>query len=157
MDSKYGGTYSRRISRWAASLLVVTAALYAGDHQLLNGTWKLIPARAEFNGEPAIQTGTVTISDRQGNIYVSHNFTYTSDRQTVTYNSSTDGRANSSIHEGAGIKTKAKWDGEELKVTSKKDDAVTSTERYRLQQDGTLMLLVERPSHPTITLIFERE
>jgi len=153
MHSRYG----RAFSRWAALLIVVTAALSASDHQALNGTWKLIPARAVFDGELAIQTGAVTISDRQGNIYVSRDFTYTGDRQTVNYSSSTDGRANSSIHEGAGIKTKAKWDGKELKVTAMRDDVITSTERYRLEQDGSLMLLVERPGHRTVTLFFERQ
>ena len=31
-------------------------------------------ARSEFHGEPAIQTGTVTINDRERNIYVQRNF-----------------------------------------------------------------------------------
>jgi|HubBroStandDraft_6_1064221.scaffolds.fasta_scaffold45892_2 hypothetical protein len=51
---------------------------------------------------------------------------------------------------------KAKWEGNELKVTSTQDN-VTSTERFHQSGDGTLMLVVERPGHRTITLFFERQ
>jgi hypothetical protein len=149
-------TYLRKLTLWAASLVLVTTVLFAGDHQSLNGTWRLIPARADFGGEPMIQTGTVTIADRQGNIYLSRDFTYSGDTQTVSYSFSTDGRANSSIHEGVAFKSKAKWEGKDLRVTLTQGD-VTSTERYRLDGDGTMMLVVERPGHRTITLFFERQ
>jgi hypothetical protein len=103
-----------------------------------------------------IQTGTITIDDRQHNISIMRNFNYEGLNQTVDYRFSTDGRENSSIHEGKGFKSKAKWEGNELKVTSTQDD-VTSTERFNQSGDGTLMLVVERPGHRTITLFFERQ
>jgi hypothetical protein len=136
--------------------VLITAALYASTHQALNGTWRLIPARAEFGGEPVIQTGTVTIADRQGNIYVSRDFMFDGESRTANYSSSTDGRANSWIHEGKLFKSKAKWEGNELRVIAVQDN-VNSTERFSLSGDGTLMLVVERPGHQTITLYFERE
>lgn len=139
----------------AAWLVFTTAVVRASDHQALNGTWRLIPARSELAGEQAIQTGSVTISDRQRNIYVSRNFTYEGDKVTVSSDFRTDGPENSSIHQGNGFKSKAKWEGKELRVTSTRDN-VTSTERYSLSGDGTLMLVVERPGHRTITLFFER-
>jgi hypothetical protein len=137
------------------SVLIGNAA-FGSDHHALNGTWKLIPARSEFAGEPVIQTGTVTINDRQHNIYVSRNFTYEGQNQTVNYSFSTDGRENSSIHEGKAFKSKATWEGNELKVTSMQDN-ITTTERYGLGGDGTLLLVVERPGHRTVTLFFERQ
>ena len=128
-------------------------AAFASDHRALNGTWKLIPARSEFAGEPVIQTGTVTINDREHNIYISRNFTYEGQNQTVNYSFSTDGRENSSIYEGKAFKSKAKWEGDELKVTSMQDN-VTTAERYSLSGDGTMMLIVERPGHRTRYVVF---
>ena len=136
-------------------VLVGDAAL-AGSHHALNGTWRLIPARSDFAGEPMIQTGTITIYDREHNIYVSRNFTYEGQNQTVNYSFSTDSRENASIHQGPAFKSKAKWEGNELKVTSTQDN-VTLTERFDQIGDGTLTLVVERPGHRTITLFFERQ
>jgi hypothetical protein len=147
----------RSVVLFSTSLAILVGnAAFGSDHHALNGTWKLIPARSEFAGEPVIQTGTVTINDREHNIYVSRNFTYEGQNQTVNYSFSTDGKENSSIHEGKAFKSKAKWEGDELKVTSTQDN-VTSAERYRLSGDGTMMLIVERPGHRTLTLFFERQ
>ena len=137
-------------------LVLVSSAAFATDHHALNGTWRLIPARSEFGGEPAIQTGTVTIGYRDRNIYISKNFTFDGRNQTVNYQSSTDGRINSSIHEGQSFKTKARWEGNELVATSTQDN-ITTVERYRLNPDGTLMLTTERAGRPTATLLFERQ
>jgi len=63
---------------------------------------------------------------------------------------------NSSIREGKAYKTKAKWEGDELKVTSTQGD-LTTLEHYRLNPDGTLAVTMERPDHPAVTLLFERE
>ena len=136
-----------------ASLVSTTTVLRASDHQALNGTWRLIAARSEFGGEQAIQTGSVTISDRQRNVYVSRDFTFEGDNVTVSSNFRTDGPENSSIHQGKSFKSKAKWEGNELRVTSTRDN-ITSTERYSLSGDGTLMLVVERPGRRTMTLFF---
>lgn len=136
--------------------VLMGTAVMGSDHHALNGTWKLIPARSEFAGEPVIQTGTITIDDRQHNIYILRNFTYEGSAQTVNYSFSTDGRENSSIHEGKAFKSKAKWEGSELKVLTTEGD-VTTTERLNQAGSGTLTLVVERPGHRTITLFFERQ
>jgi hypothetical protein len=128
----------------------------ASQHDALNGTWQLVPARSQFAGEPAIQTGTVTIADRQHNIYISRNYNFDGQNVTVNYQTSTDGRENSSIHEGKAFKTKAKWDGQDLVVTSTQD-GIASVERYRLNSDRTLTLTVDRPGHPTVALFFEKQ
>src|SRR5579864_6465786 len=157
------GPHLRKFSTIRIAVLFLTGiaallgtAAFGSDHHSLNGKWKLIPARSEFAGEPVIQTGTVTINDREHNIYVSRNFTYEGQNQTVNYSFSTDGKENSSIHEGNAFKSKAKWERDELKVTSTQDNIAT-TERYSLSGDGTMMLIVERPGHRTVTLFFERE
>jgi len=140
-----------------ATIMVAFSALaFANSHHDLNGTWRLVPTRSEFAGEPMIQTGTLTINDREGNIYVSRNFSFDGENQSVSYSFSTDARENTSIHEGKAFKSKAKWEGPVLKVVSTQDN-ITSTERYRLSGDGTLMLTVDRPGHRTISLFFERQ
>ena len=119
---------------------------------MLNGTWKFVSAR----NEPGLQGGTITIFDREHNIYINRNLILTSGNDTLKYNFSTDGRENSSIHEGTTTKTKARWEGRDLVVTVKQND-VTSTERFHLNPDGTLTLTVERPGSETTMLVFERQ
>ena len=138
----------------AALVLFATSTLAASHHQL-NGTWILDPTRSEFAGEPAIQTGTVTINDRQHNIYISRNFDFDGQKQTYEYSFSTDGRESATIHQGENFKSKAKWDGDVLKVTTEHNGS-TIVERYSLEPDGSLMLVVERPEHRVITLFFHR-
>jgi len=137
-------------------LILVSGTALAMDHHALNGTWRLIPTRSEFNGEPMIQSGTLTIGYRDRNIYISHNYVFDGRNVTVSYQTSLDGQVNSYIREGKAYKTKAKWEGDELKVTSTQGD-LTTVEHYRLNPDGTLAVTMERPDHPTVTLLFERE
>ena len=141
----------------AAVVLALFGTLgVASNKKGLNGTWKLVPTRSEFAGEPVIQTGTVTINNREHNIYISRGFTLDGEKQSVTYNFTTDARENSSIKEGKTFKSKAKWDDDVLKVTTDAD-GVVSTERYRLNPDGTMTLAVDRPGHQPVTLVFERQ
>ena len=130
-------------------------SVLASNHRELNGTWQLVPARSELNGEPAIQTGTVTIHDREGNIYVEHNFSLEDANRTVTTNFATDARHNASIKE-PGFRSKAKWEGNMLKVTTD-HEGITTVERYSLLSDGTMMLQVDRTSRPPETLYFQRQ
>jgi hypothetical protein len=150
----------RRLARLSlatiSTLILVSASALAMDHHALNGTWRLIPTRSEFNGEPMIQSGTVTIGYRDRNIYISHDYVFDGKNVTVSYQTSMDGRVNSSIRDGQAYKTKAKWEGDELKVTSTQA-TLTTVEHYRLNPDGTLAVTVDRPEHPTVTLFFERE
>ncbi len=149
--------YTGKSCRAAACLLVFfSAAAFANSHHELNGTWKLEPTRSDFAGQPAIQTGTVTINDRQHNIYVSRNFSYDGANQTYSYHFSTDGRVNSTIHEGKDFKSKAKWEGDVLVVTTTRAGE-TVTENYSLAADGSLREIVDRPGHPSITLYFQRQ
>jgi hypothetical protein len=60
---------------------------------------RLLPARSQLNGEPAIQTGTVTINDREGNIYVERNFNFDDANRSVNTSFATDARAKTSINE----------------------------------------------------------
>jgi hypothetical protein len=57
------------ISTIATALITLLFALsaFARDHVALNGTWTLIPAKSDFAGQPVVQTGTVTIKEREGN------------------------------------------------------------------------------------------
>ena len=135
------------------------ASFFAGiafaHHHELNGTWQLVPSRSQFNGEPVVQTGTVTINDREGNIGVERNFSLEDGNKTVTTNVATDARHNSSIKQ-PGFKSKAKWDGDVLKVTTDHEGVIT-IERYQLTSDGGMLLQVERTGRPAETLYFQHQ
>lgn len=136
------------------AIFAVTAI--ARGHKELNGAWSLIPAKSDFAGEPAIQSGTVTIFDREGNITVSRDFKYDGPDQTYFYRYTTDGPKNASIHAGPDLKSKVRWDGDVLEVTTTQSGATTD-ERYTLDADGTLVVRVLRPGRRPINLFFERE
>lgn len=137
------------------TLLFASAAL-AANHQALNGTWTLVPAKSDFAGQRVVQTGTVTISDHQGVVVVSRSFVYEGATETFFYNDSTGNSQNSStIHTGKDTKTKTAWDHDALKVTTTDSGAVTR-ESYTLGPDGTMMVSVERPDRKPITLLFTR-
>ena len=148
-----------RTSRIAAIAAVGLATLifahsaFAGDHSALNGTWTLVPARSDFAGQDVLQTGTVTISDRQGITIVSRCFVYQGATETFFYKDVTDGEHNSTIHSGKDIKSKSKWDHDVLKVTTTQYGAVTY-ESYTLAPDGTMLVSVVRPDQKPLTLVF---
>lgn len=140
----------------SVTLVLVAASAMAVDKHMLNGTWVLEPTKSDFAGQSTIQTGTVTINDRQHNISVQRNFNYDGASQSFQYSYSIDGRENSTIKEGKRFRSKAKWDGDVLQVTTT-DDAGTSTERYSLEPSGEMRLVVHRPGHEAITLYFQRQ
>jgi hypothetical protein len=148
--------------RAGGATLAIVAGLGAGlgqaaNHHALNGTWQLVPSRSELNGEPAIQTGAVTINDREGNVYVSRTFNVDDANRSVTTSFDTDARHNASIKDkDSGFKSKAKWDGDVLKVTTL-HDGTTTMERYSLLGDGTMMLQVDRTGRPAETFYFQRQ
>jgi len=137
------------------ALAVLAGSALAANHHELNGTWQLVPSRSESNGEPAIQTGTVAIHDREGNIYVQRNFNYDGANQSTSTSFSTDAREKTSIKE-PGFKSKAKWDGDVLKVTTTQD-GVNIVERYSPLDDGTMMLRIDRTGRPSETFYFQRQ
>jgi hypothetical protein len=141
--------------------IIMTAAfltnlVFAREHTALNGTWTLIPTRSDFAGQPVIQTGTVTINERQGDISVERNFAYEGATGTTFYRDMTDSQNSATIHDGKDFKTKARWDHDVLKVTTTQSGAVT-LETYTLTPDGTMMATVQRPDHKVITLYFQRK
>jgi hypothetical protein len=139
-----------------ATLAVVAGSAFAANHHELNGTWQLVPARSEFNGESAIQTGTVTINDRERNIWVQRNFNFDAANQSTSTSFSTDAREKTSIKDKEqGFKSKAKWDGDVLKVMTTQDGN-TITERYSLRPDGMMELQIDRTGHQPETLFFQR-
>jgi len=138
----------------AASLFAFTAL--AADHSALNGTWTLVPTSSHFAGQPVVQTGTVTINDRQGIIIVSRSFVYEGAGETFFYKDLTDAENNATIRSGKDLKSKTKWDRDALKVTTTDSGAVT-LETYTLAADGTMMASVVRPGQKTIILVFQRQ
>jgi hypothetical protein len=139
-----------------AVLVFFAASAFAANHHSLNGTWRLIPDRSDFAGGTMIQSASITINDRQHNISISRNFTSEGENTTASFTFDTDARENSTIRQGTNFKSKAKWDDNVLKVTTTRDNGV-ETERYSLQPDGTLMLVIDRPNHRTLTLYFQRQ
>jgi len=115
-----------------------------------------VPAKSDFAGQPVVQTGAVTINERQGIITVSRNFAYEGATETFFYRDITDADDNATIHTGKDLKSKTSWDHDVLKVTTTQYGAIT-LERYTLTPDGTMMVSVVRPDHKPITLVFQRK
>jgi hypothetical protein len=102
-----------------------------------------------------VQTGTVTIADREGIIIVSRSFKYEGDTDTYFYRDLTDSEHNATIRTGKDLKSKTRWDRDVLKVTTTEAGAVT-LESYTLAADGAMTVSVVRPEHTPITLVFQR-
>jgi hypothetical protein len=137
------------------AILLFTLSAVARDRSALNGVWTLVPAKSDFAGQPVVQTGTVTISDRQGIIIVSRSFVYQGAAETFFYKDITDAEDNATIHSGKDIKSKTRWDRDVLKVTTTQYGAITA-ESYTLAADGSMLVSVVRPEHSPITLVFQR-
>jgi hypothetical protein len=129
---------------------------FARDHNSLNGTWMLEPAKSDFAGQSVVQTGSVTISARDGIIIVSRNFVYEGATETFFYRDVTDAENNATIHTGKDLKSKTRWDRDVLQVTTTRSGAVT-VERYSLSPDGVMTVNVTRPDRKPPTLVFERK
>ena len=136
--------------------LLLASTAFAGDHSSLNGTWTLVPAKSDFAGQPVVQTGTVTIHDKQGIIVVSRSFVYEGATETFFYDDSTGSQHGGTVHTGKDLKTKTKWDDDVLKVTTTLSGVVT-LESYSLAADGSMQVNVVRPEHKPITLVFRRQ
>jgi hypothetical protein len=136
--------------------LLLAFSAFARDHSALNGTWTLVPAKSDFAGQPVVQTGTVTIDDRQGNITVSRSFVYEGAAETLFYSDITDSEHNAAIHTGKDLKSKTRWDHDVLKVTTTQSGTIT-LESYTLATDGAMIVSVVRPEHKPITLVFQHK
>jgi hypothetical protein len=144
------------IAAAALAVLLTAVPALARDRTLLNGTWTLVPTKSDFAGQPVVQTGTVTINERQGDITVSRNFQYAGAGETYFYRDMTDAENNATIHSGKDLKSKSRWDHDVLKVTTTQS-GVATVESYSLAADGTMRVDVVKPGHTTITLIFQRQ
>jgi hypothetical protein len=140
----------------AALTCLLAASAFARDHNVLNGTWTLAPAKSDFAGQPVLQTGMVTINDQQGVIVISRSFKYEGATETFFYSDSTGTENNSTIHSGKDLKSKTRWDHDVLKVTTTESGAVT-LESYTLATDGGMLVTVVRPERKPITLVFRRQ
>jgi len=129
---------------------------FARDHSAMNGTWTMVPAKSDFAGQPVVQTGTVTINDREGIVTVSRSFVYEGANETFFYRDMTDADNGATIHSGKDLKSKTKWDHNVLKVTTTQSGAITR-ESYALGADGSMLVSVVRPQHPPITLVFQNK
>ena len=138
-----------------ATLLLAFSA-FARDHSALNGTWTLVPATSDFAGQPVVQTGTVTIADREGIIIVSRSFVYEGAAETFFYKDMADSEHGATIRTGKDLKSKTRWDHDILKVTTTQSGAIT-LESYALSPDGTMTVIVARPERKPITLVFQRK
>jgi hypothetical protein len=136
--------------------LLFAFCAFAHQHNALNGTWTLVPAKSDFAGQRVVQTGTVTIDERQGIITVSRNFVYEGATETFFYRDITDSNDNATIHSGKDVKSKTRWDHDVLKVTTTESGAVT-LESYSLAADGTMLVSVVRPQRKPITLVFQHQ
>lgn len=142
------------IGAFLTALLSASSA-FAGDHSALNGTWTLVPTKSDFAGQPVVQTGTVTIHDRQGIIVVSRSFVYGGATETFYYSDSTGSGNNATVRTGKDLKTKTRWDHDVLKVTTTQSGAIT-LESYTLGTDGAMRVDVVTPEHKLVTLVFQR-
>lgn len=99
-----------------------------------------------------METGTVTINEREGDITVSRDFKYEGAKETYFYKDMVDSENSATIRKD-GVKSKARWDHDALKVVTTKDGAIT-TETYTLAPDGTMKVNVDKPGSKPITLTF---
>jgi len=134
----------------------VFAALAFSAHTALNGTWTLVPTDSDFGGQPVIQTGTVTINERQGDISVERNFAYEGANETFFYKDMTDSQNGATIKTSKDLKSKARWDHDVLKVTTTQSGVVT-LETYAPGPNGTMTATVSRQGGKQITLVFVRK
>jgi hypothetical protein len=148
-------TYSTaKITGAVLTTLLFAFSASARDHSALNGAWTLVPAKSDFAGQPVVQTGTVTIADREGIIIVSRSFVYEGATETFFYSDVTDSEHNATIHTGKDLRSKTSWDHGVLKVTTTQSGVVT-IESYSLAADGAMLVTVVRPEHKPITLVFQ--
>jgi hypothetical protein len=147
--------YSTRTAGAVLTTLFFAFSAFAHGHRELNGTWTLVPAKSDFAGQRVVQTGTVTINEREGNITVSRSFMYEGASETFFYSDITDSQNSATIHTGKDVTSKTRWDHNVLKVTTTLS-GVTTLESYALAADGTMMVNVDRPEHKPITLVFQR-
>jgi hypothetical protein len=136
--------------------LLLAFSVCARDRNALNGIWTLVPAKSNFAGQPTVQTGSVTISDREGIIIVSRSFVYEGATETSFYHDTTGAGQNATIHAGKDLKSKTRWDHDVLKVTTTQSGVVTQ-ESYTLTPDGTMTVSVVRPESTPITLVFQHK
>jgi hypothetical protein len=136
--------------------VLLASSAFARDHTALNGTWTLEPTQSDFGGQSVMQTGTVTINEREGDITVSRDFKYEGANNTFFYKDTLDSENSATIHAGKDVKSKARWDHDVLKVTTTQSGAVT-TERYTLNPNGTMTANVDKPGSKPITLVFVRK
>ena len=147
-----------KLTRGVLATVLFAAAAFAHQHTALNGTWTLVPAQSDFAGQPVIQTGTVTINERDGDITVSRSFKYEGASDTFFYHDITDSENNATIHTGKELKTKTRWDHDVLKVTNtNKQSGAVTLETYTLAADGAMLVSVLRPDHKPISLVFQRK
>lgn len=144
-----------RVFLGKSCLILCALSTAFAAHPNLNGAWSLQATKSNFAGEAAMQTGTVTINDREHHIYISRSFNFDNEAGGFDYNFTTDGQENSSIKNGKTFKSKAKWEKDVLTVKTTRDN-VTTVERYNLSPDGMLVLTVERTGHPVQALYFQR-
>jgi hypothetical protein len=145
-----------RISGVVLTALLFTFSVFAYDHSFLNGTWTLAPAKCDFAGQPAMQSGTIMIAEKEGIIIIERSFVYDGATETVFYKDSIGTENRATIHNGKDLKTKTKWDHDVLKVTTTRPTGIT-VESYSLGPDGTLLVGVEKPVSKPITLVFQRQ
>jgi hypothetical protein len=111
---------------------------------------------SNFAGQAVVQSGTVTISDRQGIIIVSRSFVYEGTTESFFYRDVTDAENNATIHTGKDLKSRTRWDHDVLKVTTTQS-GVATLESYTLSTDGAMMVSVVRPEHKPLALVFQRQ
>src|SRR5580698_1811379 len=116
--------------RTTAILVFFALSAFGRSHTAMNGTWTLEPTQSDFAGQPVMQTGTVTINEREGDITVSRDFTYQGADKTYFYKDMVDSENNATIRKND-VKSKARWDHDSLKVVTTQAGAVT-TETYSL-------------------------
>jgi hypothetical protein len=145
-----------KITKAVLMILLLAIPGFARDHSAMNGTWTMVPAKSDFAGQPVVQTGTVTINDREGIVTVSRSFVYEGANETYFYRDMTDADNGATIRTSKDLKSKTKWDHNVLKVTTTQSGAIT-LESYTLAPDGTMLVSVVRPEHTPITLVFQHK
>jgi hypothetical protein len=137
-------------------IVLLAFSAFGRDHTALNGTWVLEPTQSDFSGQAVIQTGTVTINEREGDITVSRDFKYEGANNTFFYKDMMDSENSATIKTSKDLKSKAKWDHDVLKVITTQSGVIT-TESYAMGANGAMTATVVKPGSKPITLVFVRK
>jgi len=133
----------------ALCALVLASAAAATAN--LSGTWKTDMAKSDFGAMPAPQSNVSNIDHADPKLVIATTSVGNSGERTFTLTFSTDGAETTNEVGSVQIKSKARWEGNDLLIDSKAttdQGEFTVKDRWSLAEDGKTLTLVRQWSGP---------